>query len=392
MPAKRWASSLDMLDYLLNPSAVDAMLIAYPGVRAQALRLKLSESEAHPSSEWHSSSARFAAFLTRATRAPDPAPRLAVVDSASASRYRNAVVKTTAEHEFRDQLAELLLIAALADSGFSFHSLPRAGAEDPDVTGTFPGLGSVSAEVYQPADDASKQAYMLELTDAVELADVPWNYLATIDWYEEPSRLVSKRDRSHKARHSRIRDTIEELFMRDRCPRDGSSSTCIDEVAGLRAEVRLSSVEPWLLPGSAFERAVSTSWSNPPWIVENDADAFANKVVNKANRRQAQSREADLHLLVVDCSNLRLTWDMSLTPDARTIDAVCLAVGNRLNEFPKDLDGLIVWNPNVPPGKAERVVAASKGLPEVLLDGLAGCPWPTCDTTTGLVKLLPAVD
>ena len=108
--------------------------------------------------------------------------------------------------------------------------------------------------------------------------------------------------------------------------------------------------------------------------------------MNKARQEQAQSRAADWPLLVVDCSNLRMTWDLSLAPDARTVDALCLAVGRRLSELPTDLAGLVVWNPNVPLGEPRRLVAATENVPQLLLDALAGCGWPSMKSAIGLLK------
>lgn len=266
-----------LLTYLVDAVAMDNMLVPYPILRSRAQCMWSAESAAHPSSSWRIGRSRLSAFLSRATRADDPAPKLRVLEAALRSKQVRNLTTTDAEHEFRDKLSELLLVSALVGSQFICHGLPRTSEKNPDVTGHLPGLGTLSLEVYQPADHASKEAYMSELTDAVELADTPWNYTAIIDWHEERPRPDLETDRSHRERHSRIRGTINELFPERDRPTDAIRSRCTDAEAGLSADVRLVNVEPWSDPQLPMTRATSRSWSNHPWIVENDAEAVATR-------------------------------------------------------------------------------------------------------------------
>jgi hypothetical protein len=110
-------------------------------------------------------------------------------------------------------------------------------------------------------------------------------------------------------------------------------------------------------------------------IVESDTDSVANKVVNKAKQGQAETRRADHSLQVVDCSSLRLAWDLSLSPDQRTVQALCSSLALRQGDFPPRLTGVVVWNPHVDWEDPRRVVAAMGDVPQPLLHALAGSPW-----------------
>jgi len=299
---------------------------------------------------------------------------MATLEAAFAVTTVPGIVGTTSEEEFNDKLAELLVKAALARSGFCFRSLPALTMRKPDVEGELPGVGTICLEVYKPCDDPAKSAYMSELTDAVELADVPLDYVAFIDWSEAPSRPRPLPTRSYQDRHRLIDDAVSRLF--DSASAGSVAATsCIDPGAGLQADIRLAGIASWADPAVPFERATNRVWADPPWIVENDADAVANKIVNKAGQGQAESRQADCSLLVVDCSSLRLTFDLSLSPDQRTIRALCSSLGLREAELPQGLTGVVVWNPYVDWGDPRRVVAATGGVPQPVLNALAGCPW-----------------
>jgi hypothetical protein len=377
----------DLLEYLLDIDAVGTMLAPYPSLRAYLGGLRTADSKAHPGSRWRVGNSRLCAFLARASRAENPNSKLRIVATALAATSHRTFSNAVAEDEFGPRLAQLLLVAALADSGFDFHTLPAASPKRPDVTGTFPGLGTLSAEVYKPFDEPSTDAYRSELCDGIELADVPWSYLADISWHTRPNRSCV-RDRSYRERHRRIRDTVNVLF-----PKDGAryvdpsvSVRCADDELGLSATVRLVNVEPWPSPACGPSRGTIMGWNNAPWSMETHADAVANKITNKALLEQAQSRVADWRLLVVDCSTLSSAWDLSLTPDSHTIDALCSAVGSRQDEFPPGLNGIVVWNPNIWPGEARRVVAATEDVPRELLDALAGCRWKCFRSASGLLR------
>ena len=50
------------------------------------------------------------------------------------------------------------------------------------MTGSIVGIGTVCFEIYQPRDESPVMAYLSELQDAIDLADVPWHYMASIFW------------------------------------------------------------------------------------------------------------------------------------------------------------------------------------------------------------------
>jgi hypothetical protein len=121
-------------------------------------------------------------------------------DAALAVTTVPGIGTTTSEEEFNDKLAELLARAAPARSRFDFHPLPTLTAQKPDIEGELPAVGTICLEVYKPNDDPAKSAYRCELTDAVELADVPLDHVVFIDWIEDRSRPRPMPVRSYRDR------------------------------------------------------------------------------------------------------------------------------------------------------------------------------------------------
>ena len=77
-----------------------------------------------------------------------------------------------------------------------------------------------------------------------------------------------------------------------------------------RQIVTLTQVQPWANGTTEPARAAATGWNGQPFSEELNAAATVEKIVRKANKRQAQSRVADHSVLVVDCSGLRSYWDL----------------------------------------------------------------------------------
>jgi hypothetical protein len=342
-----------------------------------------------PDSAWRAVRTRLGAFFANATGALDPGPRLALLEaSASANADVRRIRGTPDESEFSAKLAQLLFIGALHQAGFEFHELPKRSGHKPDVTGTLLGVGSVSAEVYKPVDEATFEAYRAELSDALRLADVGWSYTADISWRTNPvtARLP---DRSYKDRHLRITSVLDHLLSPARNASQAESyvATLPEEDLGLAATVRITNLTPWRSPRLDPTRLVIMGWNNNSWSLEASAYALANKIINKARQEQALSRHADCRILAVDCSTLRTTWDLTLTPDGRSIAVVCDAIAQRLGELPNALSGVVLWNPYVGPGQTRRVVAATRGVPARLYDALAGCEWGPLREEAGVLRL-----
>ncbi len=152
-----------MLDYLHNSDKVEILLSPFPCLAGRARGLRTRTSKSHPESPWRVCGSRFSAFLAHCCRADDPSARLDALESGLSVKCVDGLTQTAAEDHFLSKLAEQLLVAALAECGFQWHELPRetqTGRQRlPDVTGTLPGVGTISLEVFQPSDESVLGVY-----------------------------------------------------------------------------------------------------------------------------------------------------------------------------------------------------------------------------------------
>lgn len=385
--------------YLYDHRRVGSLLAPYQRLSAAFGSLRPRGSQAHPNSDWRTADTCLLAFLSRASTTTNPPhARLQALESAlstdwGASRDASDLLRTRDSVRFLSSIAEALTLHSLVKSGFRFHNLPLAvaakGHTKPpaDITGNLPDVGTLSVEVYQPKDDIAYRAYMEDLDNALDLADVAWSYTSGVSW------TVADRSRNRfvapplKHRQTTTETCLQQLWSH--MPNNGGEActTMDDPDIGLRADVTLSDVTSWTDPEVLPGRARCEGWSFGLWNVEAFAESVAGRLAGKSRKGQASRRAADLCLLMVDCTALRSFWDLCLTPDARTIGALCDAIEAQLHRVSKDLDGLLVVGPYVPRGEARRLVAASANLPQRLLDAVAGCQWSPAQATPNLVRL-----
>lgn len=364
------------LRYLYSPDSVDALLSHYPALRACAAQVAVQSSSAHPSSTWKVARTRFGAFLAQASLNDDPHPRLRQLEAGVAAGPTETLASTRCEDQFIPAVARQLVLAALADVGFHYRELPHVEAgrkKSPDVMGDLPGVGSVSIEVFQPADDRALTAYAAELHDAFRLADLPWSYCTGLSWQRPRIPLHPGAKVPMKLRHARINALLEEARARLQAAEDTQDIelTFTDDV-GLRCTVNLTGVEPWISWQAPPWRPVCQSWLGPGWNSLFEADRVAERLARKGSRRQAQGRAADLHALIVDCGALIMSWDISITPHAPTVASLRDAIEKRRDTILAGLDGIVVWAPHILPGDERRLVGWMGEVPAALLSALQG--------------------
>ncbi len=235
-------------------------------------------------------------------------------------------------------------------------------------------------------------AYIRELNDAIDLADLPWGYTASVYWRSGRKAEDPRLQQSARKRHQHIEHVVCQLSegLGKNHQDDYVRLVFRDDVADLDADIELSHITRWERPEESPGRLIVTSWGHWPWNVEANAARVAEKLARKRRKGQAQSRQAGTRVLVVDCSCLKSYWDLALSPDDRTIGAYCDAVESQLDCILVDLDGVVLWAPYVPLGEPKRLIAASTGLPQTLLAALSGCPWPASGSRLARCRSRPA--
>lgn|GEM_PF-6313745 len=376
-----------MSRFLFNESRMRSTLSPYERLSATIDDLRSRPSEAHPESDWRTADTCFSAMLSRASAtSADPHPRLRALELPLSTQWGDSrdgadLLRTRDSVRFLSCLAEALTLHSLLEGGFAFVSPPPSANVDsksktpPDITGTLAGIGVLAVEVYQPKDEIAYRGYMEDLQNLLDLADVGWSYTAGISW------TISDRSRSGRTAPKReIRERHTEACLREIMAqveegRDTAATVLEEGSIGLRAEIDVRDIQPWTDPDQIPDRNRCEGWSFGPWNAEAYADSIARRVAVKSRKRQASRGDADLRVLVVDCSAVRPYWDLALQPDVRMTASLCAALEARAGSIDRQLDGFLLLAPYVPLGQARRLVLASADLPRELFDVLAGCSW-----------------